>query len=129
MHGNGLRAWGSRLGLPAKNPGMLVNACEHEVPDISWTKLDLHHPNNMAQGDVQSDMGVPLDEGVSFELLSKLLVSPLITPKVVPYIILYITPYKEFRLWLIWDPGVSPRNAHVISCALQQAPASAPPEL
>ena len=38
---------------------------------------------------------------VSFELYSKLLVSPLITPIVVPYITPYITPFKEFRLWLI----------------------------
>ena len=34
----------------------------------------------------------------TYELLSKLLVSPLITPIVVPYIIPYITPFKEFRL-------------------------------
>ena len=34
---------------------------------------------------------------------SKLLVSPSIYPRVVPYIIPSIPPFKEFRLWLIWD--------------------------
>ena len=33
----------------------------------------------------------------SYELYSKLLVSPFITLITVPYIIPYITPFKEFR--------------------------------
>ena len=37
----------------------------------------------------------------TYELLSKLLVSPLITPIVVPYKTPNITPFKEFRLQLI----------------------------
>ena len=37
---------------------------------------------------------------ITYEPLSKLLVSPLTAPIVVPYIIPYIiTPFKEFRLW------------------------------
>ena len=37
----------------------------------------------------------------SYELLSKLLVSPLIATIVVLYIIPYITPFKEFRIRLV----------------------------
>ena len=46
----------------------------------------------------------------SYELLSKLLVSPFITPIVVPYIIPYRTPFKEFRLWLIYLSWPGPEN-------------------
>ena len=46
----------------------------------------------------------------SYELLSKLLVSPLIAPTVVPYIIPYITPFKEFRLWLIYKSTSTTRG-------------------
>ena len=39
---------------------------------------------------------------VTYEPLSKLLVSPLVSPIVVPYIISYITPFTEFRLQLMY---------------------------